>query len=72
MPISVMPICTVDRKRPGSSARASAALAPGRRSAARARSRLLRAETTASSDREKTPFSAISRTTTISSIRPVH
>jgi len=32
----------------------------------------LRAETTASSEREKTPFSAISRTTTISSIRPDH
>src|SRR3546814_5860764 len=52
----VMPICTVDRKRLGSAANASARLAPLRPAAASAFSRALRAETTASSDIANRPF----------------
>jgi hypothetical protein len=51
-PTAVMPICTVDRKRPGSAASASALLAPRRPSCARDLSRDRREETTASSDRQ--------------------
>src|SRR5262245_27159878 len=51
-----MPICTVDRKRPGSAASASARLAPRRPSAASVLRRERRAETMASSDSANTPF----------------
>ena len=61
IPIRVMPICTVERKRPGSEARSSAVCAPRRPERAIAFSRGLREETTASSDIAKTPFRQTSR-----------
>ena len=72
MPTKVMPICTVDRKRPGSSARASARLAPLRPVSAKALSFERRAETIASSDRANTPFKTTRHTTIkISSTDPL-
>ena len=55
-----MPICTVERKRPGSEARSSAVCAPRRPARAIAFSRGLRDETIASSDMANTPFSSTS------------
>ena len=56
IPTSVMPICTVDRKRPGSPARSSAQRAPPLPLLANAFSRASRAETIASSLIDSTPF----------------
>ena len=55
-----MPICTVDRNRPGSAASSSATLAPLRPAFSIACSRGRRADTMASSDMAKTPLSATS------------
>ena len=60
MPIKVMPICTVDRKRPGSAARSSATFAPLRPAFSMACRRGRRADTIASSDMAKMPLSATS------------
>ena len=60
MPISVIPIWTVDRKRPGSAARSSAHLAPLLPPLAMAFSRASRDETIASSLIANTPLRAIS------------
>ena len=66
MPISVMPTCTVERKLVGSSASFSARSAPRLPAFAIASSRARRAETIASSDMAKKPFSTTStRTITI-------
>ena len=59
IPISVMPICTVERKRPGSEVSSSAATAPLLPLRARFSRRGFRAETTAISDMAKTPLIAI-------------
>ena len=70
-----MPICTVDRKRLGSAASASARLAPLRPSWARALRRDRRDETTASSESAKSPLRAMRTSTTAISntaMRPVH
>src|SRR5215218_2004372 len=61
MPTRVMPIWTVERKRPGSSASLSAVLAPARPVSAIAFRRALRADTMASSDRANSPFRRIRR-----------
>ena len=60
MPTSVMPICTVDRKRVGDSASASAARARASPLSASCRRRTLRDDTTASSDIASRPLSPIS------------
>jgi hypothetical protein len=67
MPTSVMPIWTVDRKRPGSSASLRAARAPERPASAMVLSRGLRAETTASSESANTPLSRMRQRATNSS-----
>jgi len=58
-PTSVIPIWTVDRKRSGASARSSATRALWLPLFDNSRRRALRADMTASSDMEKTPFMAI-------------
>src|ERR1700754_3900955 len=60
MPISVMPIWTVDRNLPGSAASLIAVAAPLLPARANAASAAGGAETIASSDIEKTPFTATS------------
>ena len=64
--MSVMPTWTVERNRPGSCASASAAVAPRSPAAAMVFSRTSREDTTASSERAKSPFRAI-RTTAMTS-----
>ena len=54
--IRVMPLCTVDRKRPGSASRSSAVWAPCRPARAMARRRVRRDETIASSDMARAPL----------------
>src|SRR5829696_7784904 len=61
MPTRVMPIWTVERNRPGSSASLRAVLAPARPVSAIVFRRALRADTMASSDRANSPFSRIRR-----------
>ncbi len=63
---SVMPICTVGRKRPGSSDRASAAEAPRDRLSAIACRRERREFTTASSASANSPLSRIRMRTIVS------
>ena len=58
-PTSVMPIWTEDRNRPGSSARRSAMAAPRLPRSAMTFTRAGRAETMASSDMAKSPFTRI-------------
>src|SRR5262245_31030395 len=60
MPISVMPICTVERKRSGASASSRAARAPASLSA-RCCNRAFRDDTTAISDMAKTPLAISNR-----------
>ena len=60
IPISVIPVWTVDRKRPGSAARSSAHLAPLLPDLTIAFKRASRDETIASSLIDKTPLRAIS------------
>ena len=60
MPMSVIPIWTVERNLPGLSARARAQRAPVDPRSAAILSRAGRAETIASSDMENRPFSRIS------------
>src|SRR5829696_5473823 len=62
-----MPICTVDRKRPGSAARSSAVWAPHRPDLAIVLRRGLRDETIAISAIANTPFRAISMRMTTTS-----
>lgn len=64
-PTRVIPICTVDRKRPGFSARVMAIWAPRLPLFARTRNLAGREETTASSDIARTPFRSVSSTTVI-------
>ena len=59
MAMSVMPLCTVERNRPGSAARSSAHWAPLLPLRAMAFSRASRDETIASSLIARTPFNAI-------------
>ena len=61
-PIREMPICTVERKRLGESARFSAPRAPPSPDSARCLRPALRAETSAVSDMEKRPLRSIRRT----------
>src|SRR5829696_1868559 len=61
IPISVMPVCTVERKRVGFRASTSAVSAPLLPSSARCCSLTLRAETIAISAREKNPLVRMSR-----------
>jgi len=63
MPIRVIPIWTVERNRSGFSASSSATAAPLSPASARVWSRARRAETTAISDPERTPFATIRRRT---------
>jgi hypothetical protein len=65
----VMPIWTVERNRPGSSASASAACAPGRPISAMALSLTRLEETMASSESANTPFRRIRTTATTISIK---
>jgi len=58
--IRVIPLCTVDRKRPGSEASFKATTAPALPLLAIAFNRASRAETTASSPIASTPFTATS------------
>ena len=67
-PISVMPICTVERNLPGSEASASARREPVTPFSTSAASRAGREETMASSDIESRPLTTI-RTVTIPSSR---
>ncbi len=67
MPTSVMPTCTVGRKRCGSSCRASAAAAPWLPARCIACRRVRRDETTASSLMASTPLKRVSRRTKVSS-----
>jgi hypothetical protein len=63
MPMSVIPICTVERKPVGSSASRIARSAPGFPAFAISSSRARRAETMASSDMAKKPLSTTSTKT---------
>ena len=63
MPIRVMPICTVERKLVGSSARRMARAAPRLPARAITSSRARRAETMASSDMAKKPLTTTSTST---------
>ena len=67
MPTSVMPICTLDRNRLGSSISLSAARAPLLPRFDRSFNRALREDTTASSDMDNTPLISVSRSTKRSS-----
>lgn len=64
-PTSVIPIWTVERKRPGFSPSAIAMLAPRLPLSARTLNLAGREETTASSDIARTPLSSVSSTTMI-------
>ena len=69
IPIKVIPICIVDRNRPGLVAKVRAARAPRCPSSASGCSRARRTDTMASSDMTKKPFNTISRIMMASSSR---
>ena len=69
MLISVMPVCTVERKRPGSSVRARAMAAPRLPRSAAPRRRAGRDEMIASSDIANRPFSTTRPAITATSIQ---